>query len=141
MNRVKLRIGQRGESRSKTRCVVLMAVLVAGCSGLWGALSGARAQIVHNQPPPSGSWNSGPMMPGDPSPNTMEGMMAARSRMQRNVERQKHLVSDTDRLVALANELKLEVARSGSETLTPEMQHKIAEIEKLARSVKDKMRE
>jgi hypothetical protein len=61
--------------------------------------------------------------------------------MQRNVERQKHLVSDTERLVALANELKLEVAKSGSETLTPEMQHKIAEIEKLARSVKDKMRE
>ena len=67
--------------------------------------------------------------------------MAARARMQRNVDRQKHLVTDTDRLVDLANELKLEVANSGSETLTPEMQHKIAEIEKLARSVKDKMRE
>jgi hypothetical protein len=119
-----------------------MAVLMTGWSGFCSVLPEVQAQMAHNPSlPPSGSWNNGPMAPGDPSPDTMEGMMAARSRIQRNADRQKHLVSDTERLVALANELKLEVARSGSETLTPEMQHKIAEIEKLARSVKDKMRE
>jgi hypothetical protein len=44
-------------------------------------------------------------------------------------------------LLLLANELKTEIASSGTETMTPEMLRKMDEIEKLARSVKDKMRD
>ena len=67
--------------------------------------------------------------------------MAARTRAERNLDRQKHLESDTKRLLALANELNTEIASSSMETMTPEMIRKMSEIEKLARSVKDKMRE
>jgi hypothetical protein len=61
------------------------------------------------------------------------------ARMQ-NTERQKRLVSDTERLLSLTNQLKTSIASSGGEALTPEMLRQMDEIEKLARSVKNKMR-
>jgi hypothetical protein len=138
MNREEDRREQRGKRRSKRWVVVLMAGLM-GCCGSFQDALGQYNQPM--SPHPSAPWGNGPVNAGDPSPDTMEGMMAARSRIQRNADRQKHLMSDTERLVALADELKQEAASSGTETMTPEMQRKIAEIEKLARSVKDKMRE
>jgi hypothetical protein len=56
-----------------------------------------------------------------------------------NAQRQKSLVSDTNKLVRLANELGSEISRDNPSELTPAQLHKVAEIEKLARSVKDKM--
>jgi len=63
------------------------------------------------------------------------------TRQKRNDERQRRIVSDTQRLVALANQLKAEIAASGAESMTPEMVRQMEEIEKLAKSVKDKMRD
>ena len=40
----------------------------------------------------------------------------------------------------LANELDAEISTTNPDTLTPEQLRKVAEIEKLARGVKDKMR-
>ncbi len=57
-----------------------------------------------------------------------------------NTERQKRLVNDTERLVSLTNQLKAAIASSGAEALTPEMLRQMDEIEKLARSVKNRMR-
>jgi len=57
-----------------------------------------------------------------------------------NTERQKRLVSDTGKLLTLTNQLKAEIAESGSDNLTPDMLRQMDEIEKLARSVKNKMR-
>jgi hypothetical protein len=56
-----------------------------------------------------------------------------------NADRQKSLVADTNRLLALATELRNEIAQSNTGDLTPEQIRKIAEIEKLAHSVKEKM--
>jgi hypothetical protein len=56
-----------------------------------------------------------------------------------NTERQKLLVSDTNKLFRLAKELNQEVAASNPSAWTPDQLHKIAEIEKLAHSVKDRM--
>ena len=58
----------------------------------------------------------------------------------RNADRQKHLVQDTDKLLALAKELKEEVAKSNEDTLSVNVVKKAGEIEKLAKSVKDRMR-
>jgi hypothetical protein len=63
------------------------------------------------------------------------------NRQKRNDDRQRRLVSDTERLVALTSQLKAEVASTGAETMSPEMLKQMAEIEKLAKSVKDKMRD
>ncbi len=56
-----------------------------------------------------------------------------------NEERQRALVSDTARLLALAKELNGEVGGDPPDSLTAAQLRKVAEIEKLARSVKDKM--
>ena len=56
-----------------------------------------------------------------------------------NTERQKQMVADAAKLLKLAKELNEEVAASNSNTLTSEQVRKVAEIEKLARSVKQRM--
>jgi len=56
-----------------------------------------------------------------------------------NAERHKSIVSDTNKLLKLARELEDEVSRTNPGSLTPDQLRKVAEIEKLARGVKDKM--
>jgi hypothetical protein len=66
---------------------------------------------------------------------------AAKERQLRllNAERQKAMVSDAAKLLKLAHELDDEISRTNPESLTQDQLRKIAKIEKLARSVKDKM--
>lgn len=56
-----------------------------------------------------------------------------------NADRQKSMVSDTDKLVKLARQLDAEIASNPTDELTPEELRKVAEIEKLAHNVKAKM--
>jgi hypothetical protein len=58
----------------------------------------------------------------------------------RNTERQKKLVEDTAKLLVLANELKAAVDKSDKNTLSLEVVRKADEIEKLAHSVKERMK-
>jgi len=57
-----------------------------------------------------------------------------------NAGRQASLKSDTDKLLKLAMELKDSVDKSNENTLSVDVLKKAEEIEKLARSVKDKMK-
>jgi hypothetical protein len=57
-----------------------------------------------------------------------------------NQERQAQLKRDADKLLKLANELKQYVDKSNENVLSLEVLKKSEEIEKLARSVKDKMK-
>lgn len=52
----------------------------------------------------------------------------------------KAMVSDTDKLLKLVTELNAEVDNTTPAALTPDQLRMVAEIEKLAHSVKDKMR-
>jgi hypothetical protein len=56
-----------------------------------------------------------------------------------NRERQKSLVSDTNKLLKLATELDMEIKNENAGSLTPAETRKLASIEKLAHNVKDKM--
>jgi hypothetical protein len=58
-----------------------------------------------------------------------------------NIQRQKQMISDSDKLLKLARELNEEVAKENTGTLTLDELHKIAEIEKLARNVRQRMTE
>ena len=58
----------------------------------------------------------------------------------RNTDRQRQLVSDTQKLLALATELKTDVDKSNKDMLSIEVIKKAEEIEKLAHSVKEKMK-
>jgi type VI protein secretion system component VasF len=57
-----------------------------------------------------------------------------------NIDRQKKLVEDTTKLLALANELKVAVDKSNKDTLSLDVVRKADEIEKLAHSVKERMK-
>jgi len=57
-----------------------------------------------------------------------------------NLLRQKEMTSDTAKLLALANELKAETDKSTGAALSMNEVRKVEEIEKLAHSVRDKMK-
>jgi nitric oxide reductase activation protein len=86
------------------------------------------------QPGPPGFGE--PPNPSDP----MERQRQEKMEKARNSDRQKQLEKDTDKLLALAKELKEEVGKSNADTLSVDVVKKAAEIEKLAKSVKDRMR-
>ena len=58
-----------------------------------------------------------------------------------NQERYKAIKKDTDQLLALANELKQNVDKANENTLSLEVIKKTEEIEKLAKKVREKMKE
>jgi hypothetical protein len=73
-----------------------------------------------------------PMDPGD-------SVVEERRLRQLNIERQKSMISDTNRLLKLATELQAEIGRANPSAFTAAQVHKLGEIEKLAHGVKDKM--
>ena len=58
----------------------------------------------------------------------------------RNDERQKRLVSDTDKLLALATQLHDDVGKTDKNILSLDVVKRSEEIEKLARAIKERMR-
>jgi hypothetical protein len=80
-----------------------------------------------------------PGRPGFDSSEDYDPVIADKRLLALNIERQKQMVADANKLLKLAKELNDEVAVSNTGSLTSEQLHKIAEIEKLARSVKERM--
>ena len=74
-----------------------------------------------------------------PDVQTNDPAMAERRLQALNVERQKRMVADASKLLALAKELNDEVAASNPGSFTVAQLRKIGEIEKLARSVRERM--
>ena len=72
----------------------------------------------------------------DHAPSKMEREMAKKA----NKERQAAIKRDTDKLLELATQLKENVDKSSENTLSMDVIKKADEIEKLAKSVKDKMK-
>ncbi len=91
-------------------------------------------------PNQSGSANG----PGQPRGLPAEGqvppaIVAAAARAQAT-DRQKRLIADTDKLLALATQLHADVARTDKNILSVDVVRRAEAIEKLARSVKDRER-
>ena len=63
-----------------------------------------------------------------------------RQEKARSSERQRRLVSDTDKLLALATQLHEDVGRTDKNILSLDVVKRAEEIEKLARSVKERMK-
>ncbi len=74
--------------------------------------------------------------PADEQRRRMERDMAKRA----NLERQANLKRDTEKLLKLATELKESVDKSTEGTLSLDVVKRAEEIEKLAHSVKEKMK-
>jgi len=121
--------GSRGrpELRSALGLVLLLGIPVAWQSG-------------YPQFPPTSGGRFGQHYPDSNGHSGQDPNSPAQKRLRLlNAERQKQIVSDTERLLKLAKELNDEVAESGSASMSDEELRKVAEIGKLARSVKEKM--
>ena len=95
------------------------------------------SQTLPQRPaPPPGAVANSDTPPEDESRARLEADMAKRA----NQERQAQLKRDTDKLLKLANELKVYVDKSNENVLSLDVVKKAEEIEKLAHSVKDKMK-
>ena len=117
--------------------VIVGMVLVAGVPG---SVRGGQLQSTPGQTPriPGVQQPKTGLDPEDPDP-----MAPHREQKQaelRNADRQKRLVADTDKLLALATDLKEQVDKSTKDTLSVDVIKKADEIEKLAHSVKERMK-
>jgi hypothetical protein len=78
--------------------------------------------------------------PIPPDVGSPDGKLEHDQAKLRYADRQKQLVADTQKLVTLANELKSDVEKSNKDTLSVDVIRKADEIEKLAKSVREKMK-
>jgi hypothetical protein len=86
-------------------------------------------------PPPS------VLQPPSPSDETAWEAQQRREMARKvNLQRQEELKKDTEKLLELATELKQSVDKTDENTLSLEVIKKADQIEKLAKSVKDKMK-
>jgi hypothetical protein len=76
----------------------------------------------------------------DSDSNPLDPHRAERQAKLQNVDRQKRLVADTDKLLALATDLKQQVEKTTKDTMSVDVIKKADEIEKLAHSVKERMK-
>ena len=129
-----------GDDMGILRVATIGVVLATACSG---RLSGGQ---MYPQSPTS---KQGQQIPGFPSPgrngnpaepDPIDSHRADQQEKLRNNDRQKRLVADTDKLLALATDLKAQVDKSTKDTLSVDVIKKAEEIEKLAHSVKERMK-
>jgi cell division protein FtsX len=102
---------------------------------LIGVSGNVRAQSA-NQPMPSRRIEPSPT----PEVDENQARLAREMAKKANQERQAALKNDTDKLVKLAGELKEYVDRTNENVLSLNVMKKAEEIEKLAHSVKEKMK-
>ena len=103
-----------------------------------GFAPNANAQRQSTQPPPPvrGDPNAPPITNADDAQERIVTEMAKKAARERAAA----LKSDTDRLLKLSVELKQSVDKSDENVLSLDVIKKAEEIEKLARSVKEKMK-
>jgi nitric oxide reductase activation protein len=123
----------------KTRRLAMVAamLLTMGWVGTASVAAAQQAEQPGQLPGQAQTPFGAPRDREDPTARQREEKLAK----ERNVDRQQKLVSDTEKLLALAQQLKDEVDRSNKDTLSVEVVKKATEIEKLAKSVKERMRE
>lgn len=119
-------------------CVVMTGMILLGAGG--GAQRGGEsaAQTVPAPMPPGAGFP--PLARPGGEGIAISPELARKQEQVRNTERQKRLVQDTDKLLALATDLKQEVDKTNKDVLSVEVIKKAEEIEKLAHSVKERMK-
>ena len=129
----------------KTLRISIMATLVMGAAtGLASAQMGAGPIV--NTAQGSGTGRNGgigmPSVDGRGQPPGLDPLprMEEQQARSRNGERQKKLVADTDRLLALVEDLKHQIEQADKDGQPVDVTKKAEEIERLAKSVKERMK-
>ena len=108
---------------------------------LWAISTSAHAQ----QEPQQNSQTETPAPRQEPKPDekssdSANAKTATNQALSPEEVRQAQFVADSQKLYQLAQELKVEVAKSNKNTLSIAVTKKAEEIEKLAKSMKERMR-
>jgi hypothetical protein len=112
---------------------VLCLMALPGSKAAAQGIPGAPVHVYTGQPDGRPGLDQPDETPDAPSIEYEKRLRAL------NEARQKSLVSDTGKLFKLVQELNAEIAAGHADELTPAQLRKVAEIEKLAHSVKAKM--
>ncbi len=88
----------------------------------------------------AGQANPHPIFGDNAPPDQTMVHLQEQQAKTRNLDRQKRLEDDTAKLFALASELKDEVGKTNKDTMSLDVIKKADEIERLAHSVKEKMK-
>ena len=121
-----------GDPMRMLRLALVGTVLTAMATG---SMSGGQIQQIQQSPRYPGQAHQ----PGDLDPTT-DPHRLEQQEDARSTERQKRLVADTDKLLALATDLKQQVDKTNKNILSVDVIKKADEIEKLAHSVKERMK-
>lgn len=119
--------------RAAFSCAVSMALLVGIAAGQTGKDAAPQAGAT-SATDAQKAIQSGKTAEGASQKDVKAGPMSAEE------QQQAQLVADTNKLYQLAQELKVEVAKSNKDTLSISVIKKATEVEKLARSLKERMR-
>jgi hypothetical protein len=95
---------------------------------------------VSQQPLPRTSPRRDPFGDEDRPNDPMTKQLHEQQLKALNEQRQTQLVADTDKLLQLATELKTEAGKTDKDTLSITVIKKTEQIEKLAKSVREKMK-
>jgi len=100
----------------------------------------AQSSLQSPMQTPGPRLGSIPPLSSDDRDNEQRAKLEKDLAKKTNRDRQAQLQRDTDNLLKLANELKQSVDKSNENTLSLEVVKKAEEIERLAHSVKEKMK-
>lgn len=108
---------------------------------LTATFTAAHSQMQGPAQPPAAPGIPGvnPSASSDSDPMTRR--MNAEMVVKRNIQRQQEIIADTNKLLQLAQQLNSDVSKSSKDTLSLSVVKEADEIEKLAKSVKEKMRD
>jgi hypothetical protein len=111
------------------------------CTGLVIAAAFAcLAQYGHPANAATGQTNAAPQAEGNAQPQADKGKDSGKG-AQAEIERKKQISDESTRLLAMAIALKAEVDKTTKDTLSLNVIRKADEIEKLAKTVKEKMKQ
>jgi hypothetical protein len=123
--------------------MTMRSLVIAGA--VWAAMCvAALGQVTTRNP---GTYPPSPNVPGmndpmnDPRVPNPDKRISEKMAISRNDERQKKLVADTNQLFDLASKLKDEVDKTDKYTLSLDVVKRTAEIEKLAKSIRERMKD
>jgi hypothetical protein len=130
------RAGLRVRLALRILLAVSAAVVVAAagngrCRAQQSSMGGQPLSTPHGYSEDGGPFSTS----GDP----IDDIQAEKRMTALNAERQKSMMSDSEKLFKLATELNNEIAQSNTGELTPAQLRMVAEIEKLAHNVREKM--
>jgi len=125
----------------KYRVVFRAARKICVTSALLFAITAALSGVSVSQGPPVPTFPPAPAEIPQRNKDPMSEKIEREAAKQRNIQREQDIKRDTEKLLELATELKQYVDKTNENIISLDVIKKAEQIEKLAKNVKDKMKQ